>query len=699
MNRFFFLLLTFLIPASSWAEDMGTSQREIAKATLVSENKAIEPGKPFSIGVLLEPKEGWHTYWENPGDAGMATNFTWTLPEGFSASGIEWPAPQRHTEGPLVTFSYVGNVFLPVTITPPASFSSESYTLKVKAEWLICKDICIPESANLEITMPVTQKAAEPAAHAALFTTARQAYPEKITKSGSLHSEDHKLTLIVPLSELKVKEIHSALFFPRQENIFKYASEQKLATGKDTLRLTIEKVDDTAPSGDISGILSLTVENNQQKHFDVAFGSAGSAGSVATASPSAKSSEAGETVLALPVVLGLAILGGLILNLMPCVLPVLSLKALAIMKKSGHEHSIVARQGIAYTLGIMVSFAVVAGLLLSLRQAGSVIGWGYQMQSPAFVGFLIYLLFLVGLSLSGLFHLPVLLGNASVADDSSVKGSFFTGVLATAVATPCTAPFMASAVGVALTVSPVESLLIFEALGFGLALPFLLISLFPQLRGFLPKPGAWMETFKQVLAFPMYASVIWLLWVLTLQTGAAGMAIAACGMLAIVIAIWMKPLFGQKHHAYRMVALMIYACIISFSLPMLSRMEISGMEHEMKAVGLETVDFSKETLAELHAAGKSVFVDATAAWCITCQLNGRTIIHSDAVMKAFKDSGVILMVADWTRHNDNITEFLDSFGYKGVPLYVFYPAGDAKPTVLPQLLTADIVIDTIKQKP
>ncbi len=520
----------------------------------------------------------------------------------------------------------------------------------------------------------------------------RQDRPQKLDKAASYSSDGHTLTLVVPLDELKVKDIHSALFFPRQENIIRYAGEQKLATGKDTLRLTMEKVDG-APDKEISGILSLTVNGNEQKHFDITIEPAGGAPAVAPSAP-----EAGQATLSLPVVLLLAILGGLILNLMPCVLPVLSLKALAIVKKSGSEPKAAQRQGIAYTLGILVSFAVVAGILLSLRHAGAVIGWGYQMQSPAFVGFLIYLLFLVGLNLSGLFHLPVLLGNTGgeLANESSARGSFFTGVLATAVATPCTAPFMASAIGIALTLPAFESLLIFEALGFGLALPFLLISLFPALRRFLPKPGAWMERFKELLAFPMYVSVIWLLWVLTLQTGAGGMAIAASGMLAIVIAIWMKPSFSRNGAAYRIAALIIYALIIGFSLPALSHMEIGAMEHKMEAMGLETVDFSKEKLAELHAAGKPVFVDATAAWCITCQLNGRTAIHSERVMQAFKESGVILMVADWTRRNDNITEFLDGFGYKGVPLYVFYPAGDAKPTVLPQLLTEDIIINTIK---
>jgi thiol:disulfide interchange protein len=493
-------------------------------------------------------------------------------------------------------------------------------------------------------------------------------------------TEGNQMILSLPATAVGIK-ITAATFFPRQQNIIHYATETKLSSEKNTLQIALEKTD-KKPEGDISGILSLTA-NGEQKNVDITFAPMAAA--------------AVEPALWLPVVMLLAVLGGLVLNLMPCVLPVLSLKALAIAKKSGHEHKVVVRMGVAYTLGILVSFGVIAGILIALRQAGESVGWGYQMQSPAFVAFLIYLLFLVGLNLSGLFHLPVLLGNVGIGDETSAKGSFFTGVLATMVATPCTAPFMASAVGVALTLPAFESLLVFEALGFGLALPFLAISLFPRLLRFLPKPGAWMDTFKQLLAFPMYASVIWLLWVLTLQTGAGGMVVALTGMLAIIIVIWMKQMFSEESKAYRVVALVIYALVIGVSLPALSRMEIGSHAAEsMEKMGFETVMFSKAKLAELQSAGKPVFVDATAAWCITCQFNGRVAIRTERVMNAFKEKGVTLMIADWTSRNDEITEFLSGFGYKGVPLYVFYPA-HGQPVVLPQLLTEDIVINAISQ--
>lgn len=579
----FISLLLLLYPAITSAQE---GSQPVVHATLVAEHTGIAPGKAFRVGVFLEPKPGWHTYYKDPGDAGLATTLAWTLPQGFSAGEIDWPPFTKDKEGTLNVNIYPGKVLLPVTITPPTDIRG-TIPLKVKAEWLVCKDICIPESVELQLMLPVT------------------------------------------------------------------------ATPVDSPSAALFKEKANAPP-----------------------------------------TSSGETPVNLPLILLLAVLGGLVLNLMPCVLPVLSIKALTVVKKSGHEHRAVVRQGIAYTLGILVSFTVIASILIGLRQGGEAIGWGYQMQSPAFVGFLIYLLFMVGLSLSGLFHLPVLLGSVS-ADESSAKGSFFTGVLATAVATPCTAPFMASAVGVALTLPPVEALLIFEALGLGLALPFLLISFFPALRRFLPKPGLWMETFKELLAFPMYASVIWLLWVLALQTGAGGMVVALSGLLAVVIVIWMKRFFEEGGTHYRLTALLAYALILAVSLPSLSRMEImsptvANMERMGKKMGFETVEFSKAALDKLRAEGKPVFIDATAAWCITCQVNARVAINTHRVMDAFKEHNVTLMIADWTRRNDEITEFLSSFGYKGVPLYVFYPA-KGEPVVLPQLLTQDIVIEAISK--
>ncbi len=684
---FFIYLISISLPA--WAAQ--APALPIITASLHSETDAISTGKPLRLGVLLKPSQpGWHTYWENPGDAGLPTAFSWTLPPGFTAGDIDWPPPMRISEGPLAIYGYEGEAFLPVTITPPATLDAKTpYTFHVNASWLVCNNICIPESAELEITLPAN------APSPALFAAHDKKKPQKIAQAFSYRIDGDTLSIEAPLSALGIAAdtIKNAALFIRQPMIIKYAADSFWSVENNIVRVTARRTEDAPPpAANISGVLM--VDN---KYFDV------------TASPlrgeaDAKASGGGDAVVAkntpsltIPpqgggdffTILLFALLGGLILNLMPCVLPVLSLKLLAVVKKSGGARRHVLAHGIAYTLGIMVSFGAFSALLLILRQGGEAIGWGFQMQSPAFVGFLIYLLFLVGLSLSGFFHLPVLLGNfgGSVTNENSTKGSFATGVLATAVATPCTAPFMASAVGAALTLPAWQSMLIFEALALGLALPFLLISIFPRLIRFLPKPGVWMEKFKHLLAFPMYASVVWLLWVLAQQTGAGGMAVAVAGMLIITVAIWIKN---------RAAALAMIAAVLIFSLPLLRAMELDNMPMPSGDAmqDVKMAEFSPQALNELRAKGAPVFVDATAAWCITCQVNARVAIHTERTMQAFKDHGVTLMIADWTRRNADITKFLESFGYQGVPLTVYFPP-HGEPVVLPQLLTEDTVIGVI----
>ncbi len=395
------------------------------------------------------------------------------------------------------------------------------------------------------------------------------------------------------------------------------------------------------------------------------------------------------TPLSLIITLALALLGGLILNVMPCVLPVLSLKTFALVKKSGHARAHTAKYGVAYTVGILASFAVIASVLIALQQGGEAIGWGFQMQSPTFIGFLIYLLFLVGLNLSGLFHLPVVLGGVgNNLNENTLRGSFLTGILATLVATPCTAPFMASAVGAALTLPAWAAMLVFLSLGFGLALPFLLISIFPSLLRFLPKQGAWMERFKELLAFPMYASVIWLIWVLGKQTGADGVALILCGLLLITFIIWLQRMNAQCNLLHRIFTIFATAVMLAAIIFVLGKNETQESQ---------STSFSRAALAELRAEGKAVYVDATAAWCITCQLNKKIALDTKRTQQAFKDNNVTLMVADWTSKNPEITEFLRKFGYNGVPLNVFYPAGGGEPTVLPQILSEETVINAISQ--
>ncbi len=683
------LIAALQLAGLAQAEAASSVQNEITRATLVADTDAIKAGIPFKAGVLLEPKQGWHTYWENPGDAGLPTALAWALPQDFNASGILWPAPERINEGPLTIYGYHDTVFLPATITPPATLNdSEIYKVSVKVDWLVCKDICIPESATLDMAMPVGTPTTS--AQSALFAAHDKIFPKVLDETFSFTQNETNLDLSIPREALNVNNISEVQFFMRQQNAMRYNEKQAFKADAHTLNVSLIKSNADVPAA-LSGILSVKNNSGDAKYFDIQL----KAGSGSAPTPMSSHTEAAPQDVFFPLVLAFAILGGIILNLMPCVLPVLSLKALAILKKADKHKAEVRKHGIAYTFGILVSFAVLAGFLISLQQAGEHVGWGYQMQSPIFVGFLVYLMFLVGLNLSGLFNLPVLLGNtgSALANESSARGSFFTGVLATAVATPCTAPFMASAVGVALTLPSWQAFLIFEALGFGLALPFLLISFAPALLRFLPRPGAWMETFKHILAFPMYASVIWLLWVLMLQTSISGMVIILCGLLAIFLIFWMKRMF-MNHSAHDWFAAIAILGTIVFTLYQINNTEYTPSQYEHG--DMSSVPYSADKLTELRAQGRSVFINATAAWCITCQVNAKTAIHTQTVMDAFKEQDITYMVADWTRQNDDISNFLKSFGYQGVPLYVFYPANNGAPVVLPQLLTPSIILETIK---
>lgn len=669
------LVLCLLLSFAAAAQE----PQPIATATLISDMAGIAPGQPFRIGLRLSAKSGWHTYWENPGDAGLPTTMEWTLPEGFSESGIDWPPPTRIEEGPLVVFGYDGNLFLPVTITPPDTLDAGSYSFHVKANWLICQEICIPESAELDISLPVGDDAA--AADISFFTAHDAIKPISIPFPVDYNIVDDHIIVNAPLSLLGVEKVDTAQFLPRQANIVNYAGAQQASVENGNLAVSAERSGNTLPPS-LSGLLHVTT-GNTEKVFDISLQQ-----KITVSALDADAPRADNSFLTL---LFFALIGGLILNLMPCVLPVLSLKALALVKKSGAERGKVRRQGLAYTLGILLSFAIFAGVLLALKSAGQAVGWGFQMQSPAFVGFLIYLLFLVGLSLSGMFHLPILFGNAgaSIANEDSARGSFFTGVLATAVATPCTAPFMASAVGAAITLPGWQAMLIFLSLGFGLALPFLLVSLFPAMLKFLPKPGAWMETFKHILAVPMYLSVLWLLWVLWQQTGSGGVAVALTAMILFSAALLAKKFIP------RAALLALFLVVFGGSLPVIGHMEKDiSMPSTALTHDVDAVLYSKEKLAELRAAGTPVFLDATAAWCITCQVNARVAIHADATMKLFKEKNITLMVADWTRRNPEITELLAGFGFQGVPMYVYYPAA-GEPVVLPQLLSESIITEAI----
>ncbi len=660
-------------------------QKEYTKAELISAVAQAAPGQTFRVGLTLTPRDGWHTYWRNPGDSGMATSIAWELPAGVSASEIIWPGPDHIPYGPLVNFGYKGAVTLLVDITIAADNTATSVPLKARADWLVCEEICVPEDAELTLTLPLGQDSQANPNAAAVIARAEQRLPQAYggQSTARVGAQTIDLTVATLPSDRKI------FFFPYAENSIENATPQTVTQKGEGGDIAITRgFAKTVP--DFSGVLRIDHDSG------AAFYELNPVVESVAAPSAAAESSADSGITVWQAVL-FAFIGGLILNLMPCVFPVLSLKALAIANKAASQPGEVRAEALVFTLGVLVSFAVLAAALLAVRAGGEAVGWGFQLQSPLVVLILAYVLFAVGLSLSGVFSLGSRLGGVgqSLAAKSGYAGAFFTGVLATVVATPCTAPFMAGAIGFALTQSAVMAVVIFLALGLGLAAPFLILGFVPALYRRLPKPGAWMDTFKQALAFPMYGAAAWLVWVLAQQAGPMGVAAALTGLLLIAFAAWAYgraagregrlPLFEK--------ALAVVAIVAALALLRVPETVTAAPTGTTAASGA----WSADRVTDLRADGKPVFVNFTAAWCITCLANERMALSSPAVADALKQHGVTYLKADWTNRDPAITAALQQFGRSGVPLYVLYPADpSAAPQILPQILTEGMVIDALK---
>lgn len=672
MRKFLTALALTLLAAPVWAQGMPASP--IAKAQLLLHAPQVKQGEPIAAGVLFTMPEGWHIYWQNPGDSGIPTTLAWTVPEGVTVSPIEWPLPERIETSGLVNYGYGEKVILPVQLTPASDGIVGD--VRVKAEWLVCKDICIPESAELHGALPATAPQAQ-----VLLSNAFEQSPRATSAQASFAADEKNVVISIPLDALKLRDetIARAEWFPVNDGIMLNASAQHFTVDNGILRISAERGSAELPQ-EWSGVLRLqTHEEEPAIGFNI----------VAIADGTAPMAVAPETASqpSLPLLIALlfAFLGGLILNAMPCVLPILSLKALALARKSGAEQRAARAQGLAYTFGVVLSFLAIAGVMLALKAGGAAIGWGFQLQEPSVVAGLFFLMVLVALNLFGLFELPVLFGN-STHDQHSLRGAFLTGALAVTLATPCTAPFMAPALGATLTLPAAEALMVFAALGFGMAFPFLLISLFPPARRLLPKPGAWMERFKQFLGFPMLATAAWLLWVISQTTGSAGLILVLAGGVLVAWLIWWAHTTTRT--GLRKLLLAACAALIVWAVAM--QPSPGGMALD---AGMEP--YSAERLAALRAEGRPVFVDTTADWCLTCKVNEHVALRDADIQALFAQKQVVLMVADWTSRDAAITEYLASFGRNGVPLYVYY-APQAEPKVLPQLLTPSAVRSAIE---
>ncbi|TXN49255.1 thiol:disulfide interchange protein [Methylobacterium sp. WL30] len=674
---------------------------DLVRASLAAEPAAVAGATPFTVAIRMAMKPGWHVYWRNPGDSGLPPEVTWTLPAGFSASAIQWPAPHRIPIATLMNFGYEGEAILLVRVTPPPSLDPAApVTLAGKLTYLVCETECIPGSADLALTLPVAREATADPGNVDLFARARAALPKRAPWPVRLSSQGDRLALDLEAPGLAADTVRAVAFFPYSETAIDNAAPQPFTVDASGLHLTLTRATPADPAPEsLPGVLAID-EDTGGGLVRQAFALGDEAplaggGAMPSVAPAAARTDPAEA-LTLWTAAGLALLGGLILNLMPCVFPVLSIKVLSLVRHSGEAPARVRLHGLAYTAGVLAAFLALAALLIALKAGGAGIGWGFQLQSPTVVAALAYLLFAMGLSLSGMLHLGGRLAGLGdgLTRRAGLQGSFFTGVLATVVATPCTAPFMGSAVGFALTQSTAAGLVVFASLGLGLALPFLALTLWPPALRALPRPGAWMDVLKQALAFPIYATVAWLVWVLAQQVGPQGLLAALIGLVLMGFAAWAWELGRDarpvRAQLARGLAVLAVAGVAGLALTLDHDRVAPGAQ--ARAEGIEP--FTQARLDALLASGRPVFVDMTAAWCITCQVNERTSLGTAAVGAAMRARDVTYLRGDWTNQNPEITRLLERHGRSGVPLYLLY-AGAGEPTVLPQILTEGTMLSAL----
>ncbi len=670
-----------------------------ATVELITDVVGVEPGQPFDVALHFTIKPHWHIYWTNPGDSGIPPTVKWQLPEGVTVGDIRWPIPERLEKPPLANYGYSNEAFLLMPVTFPQSWKAgQPLALKAHVDYLVCDDICIPGKADLSIDVPVAEGTYVFNANHAAFQKTRTALPADRAPY-LVHAEATSNQVILRLNHA-FAPTSSALFFPAHAGDLENAAKQEWTVAGAESRLALKR--DAQSQEKLSSIRGVLVTFGEGRPAEAFWVDTAVETSLAGTSPNAGAVTMTATHPTLWQMIAFAFLGGLILNLMPCVFPILSIKILGFVEQAGKSKQHLRQHGWAFFVGVMASFWTLAGLLLLLRAGGEKLGWGFQLQSPFFLLSLITLLFIMALSFLGVFEVGESLGGVggNLAGKSGYTGSFFSGVLATIVATPCTAPFMGSAVGFALTEPPTSALLIFTSLGAGMALPYLALSYAPQLLRFLPRPGRWMETLKQFMAFPLFATVIWLIWVFGFQTGPDGVLRVMMGLLCVSVAAW---LYGRnKHGAKNWFSTGIAVVAILFG----GYLGIDGAKHAPSASidrsaaqvdGMKWEPYSLARLNALHAEGKPVFLDFTAAWCVSCQVNEKVVFSSSDVRKKFEELGIVGMKADWTNGDSEITDMLAKFGRSGVPFYLLYGKDPkAQPKPLPEVLSPGIVLDALK---
>lgn len=720
------ILLSASLPAAAVSSSADLPHVHVQ---LIAPEAQFHPGSN-DAGLYFKLEPGWHVYWKNPGDAGEPPHIKWTLPQGVTAGPIEFPIPKRLPLGPLMDFGYEDEVAFPLrlNVTIPEGIyirARDPFTavLSAKVDWLVCRGSCIPEKTELAIVRPIRDGSgvAQPDQQiwSRLANKLPQAPPANLKIGFTPTAAGFRMTVVTGHRETE------ASFFPATPDILSNPAPQTVTPTANGLTLDLKKDESlTANPKELDGLLTLSggrayeliVPSGTPKMAKAAPTESpapaltSSPGSASTANAANSASPASSAKTGLLQAAGLAFLGGLILNLMPCVFPVLFIKGLSLVQSGAEERHKLRVHGLVYTIGILVSFWILVAVLLGLRSAGAHLGWGFQFQSPVFLSLMSALLFFLGLSLAGQFEIGLTLTSAggSLAAKQGYTGSFFTGVLAVIVATPCTAPFMGVALGYALSQTAIVTFAVFTALALGLATPYLALTLQPAWTRILPRPGPWMEVLKQAVSVPIFGTAIWLAWVLANAYGAAVLAALLCSFLLLAIAGWFLGRWPAKHWATTVAALIVAAAValMSFGAHLTEAQVVPGFANSADrplALRLDSGSvwqpWSADAVSRYQSQGHPVFVDFTASWCLSCQVNERVVLSKPEVKRAFADANVVLMRADWTRYDDNITRTLNSLGRSGVPTYALYLPGESQPHLLPEVLTPGIVTNAIGELP
>jgi thiol:disulfide interchange protein DsbD len=669
-------------------------------ASLVSSETSVQPGRPFTVALHLVHEAGWHTYWLNPG-TGIATTLEWKLPPGWKAGEIQWPSPEVLTDdkGGVTGNGYEGDLLLPVTLNPPADLRPGSrVTLAATADWLMCRDVCKPGEEAVSLSLPVAENAPAPDPQwGARISGVIDALPRN-DASWSLTATRQGKTVVLratPAAANAASHPPRNPHFFSDDNLVAYEQPQAVADdGRGGIALTLA----ISPDGPVKAVRLLGVLTSGNGwapdgsrpglRVEVPLGEGLPAASQAGAGLGA----AAGSSRGLAATLLLAFAGGLILNLMPCVFPVLGIKVLGFVNQAGKERSKVVLHGLVFGAGVVLSFWVLVGILIALRAGGDQLGWGFQLQSPVFVFGLSAVMLVFALNLSGVFEFG--LGATAIGSGlqsrTGLGGSFFTGVLATLVATPCSAPFLAPALGAALTLSPVEAFLVFTVIAIGLSTPYLLLSIFPGAVRVLPRPGAWMETFKQFMAFPIYATVGYLLWVIAGQVSEYGLLGVFIGLVLIAMGAWA---YGRWHGVGASSVRARFGLLAAALLIALGAW--TGWPKPAAPTDITWEKWSPEALGKLRGDGRIVYVDFTARWCATCQANKRVVFHSDEVLRTFREKGIATLRGDWTNKDPQISAELARYNRNAVPFDLIWLPGKNEPVILPEILTPGIVLRAV----